>query len=99
MGIIMALQYLQVIQEPQFFEALLHGTLLGTITLIASFILLKNFFCLFILFIWLCQVLVVALGSSLQHVRSFVVALGLLCRDSMPSVLKYYIYEALAVVL
>ena len=79
MGIIMALQYLQVIQEPQFFEALLHGTLLGTITLIASFILLKNFFCLFILFIWLCQVLVVALGSSLQHVRSFVVALGLLC--------------------
>ena len=75
----MSLQYPEVIQEHPFFEALLHGTLLGTITLIASFILFLIFVCLFILFIWLCRVLVVVLGSSLQHIRSFAVALGLLC--------------------
>ena len=48
----MSLQYPQVIQEHPFFEALLHGTLLGTITLIASFILFLNFF-LFVYFIYL----------------------------------------------
>ena len=48
MGIIMSLKYLQVIRKHQFFEALLHGTLRGAITLVASFILLLFFFvCLF----------------------------------------------------
>ena len=43
----MSLKYLQVIQKHQVFEALLHGTLRGAITLVASFILLLFFFVYF----------------------------------------------------